>query len=192
MRYNNSERFTRSTARRFGIRRAPRRAASPFRASRTMSSAAASPPWPMDGPRGRRHVRLLVRRRQPRLVLRSGDGRLRPVPEHGGRPLVRDRHDARRRPHHGVLRTDAQRWTRTKRWRSTISETPAPDGAARSPRPSSRRFTRECALLPNGKVFYTGHGSGGSNANGWIFDPVGRRPGHPRFRRLGTGPTARP
>jgi fibronectin type 3 domain-containing protein len=28
------------------------------------------------------------------------------------------------------------------------------------------------ALLPNGKVFYTGHGSGGSNANGWIFDPA--------------------
>jgi subtilase family serine protease len=27
------------------------------------------------------------------------------------------------------------------------------------------------ALLPNGKVFYTGHGSGGSNANGWMFDP---------------------
>ena len=28
------------------------------------------------------------------------------------------------------------------------------------------------ALLPNGKVFYTGHGSGMSNANGWIFDPA--------------------
>jgi hypothetical protein len=28
------------------------------------------------------------------------------------------------------------------------------------------------ALLPNGKVFYTGHGSGTSNANGWIFDPA--------------------
>ena len=30
------------------------------------------------------------------------------------------------------------------------------------------------ALLPNGKVFYTGHGSGGSNANGWVFDPATR------------------
>ena len=30
------------------------------------------------------------------------------------------------------------------------------------------------ALLPNGKVFYSGHGSGGSSANGWIFDPVAR------------------
>jgi len=29
-------------------------------------------------------------------------------------------------------------------------------------------------LLPNGKVFYTGHGSGGSNANGWMFDPAVR------------------
>lgn len=28
------------------------------------------------------------------------------------------------------------------------------------------------ALLPNGKVFYTGQGSGGSNANSWIFDPT--------------------
>src|SRR5260370_32173663 len=28
------------------------------------------------------------------------------------------------------------------------------------------------ALLPNGKVFYTGQGSGGSNANSWIFDPA--------------------
>jgi hypothetical protein len=26
-------------------------------------------------------------------------------------------------------------------------------------------------LLPNGNVFYTGHGSGSSNANGYIFDP---------------------
>ena len=26
-------------------------------------------------------------------------------------------------------------------------------------------------LLPNGKVFYTGHGSGTSSANGWVFDP---------------------
>ncbi len=29
-------------------------------------------------------------------------------------------------------------------------------------------------LLPGGKVFYTGHGSGGSNANGYFFDPVAR------------------
>lgn len=28
------------------------------------------------------------------------------------------------------------------------------------------------ALLPNGKVFYTGQGSGGPNANSWIFDPT--------------------
>jgi Galactose oxidase-like, Early set domain len=28
------------------------------------------------------------------------------------------------------------------------------------------------ALLPNGRVFFTGHGSGGSTGNGWIFDPV--------------------
>jgi fibronectin type 3 domain-containing protein len=27
-------------------------------------------------------------------------------------------------------------------------------------------------VLPNGKVFYTGHGSGTSNANGWTFDPA--------------------
>jgi hypothetical protein len=27
-------------------------------------------------------------------------------------------------------------------------------------------------LLPGGKVFYTGHGSGDSNANAWIFDPA--------------------
>jgi fibronectin type 3 domain-containing protein len=27
-------------------------------------------------------------------------------------------------------------------------------------------------LLPSGKVFYTGHGSGNSNANSWFFDPV--------------------
>ena len=27
-------------------------------------------------------------------------------------------------------------------------------------------------LLPNGKVFYTGQGWGGSNANSWIFDPA--------------------
>jgi len=27
-------------------------------------------------------------------------------------------------------------------------------------------------VLPSGKVFYTGHGSGASNANGWIFDPA--------------------
>jgi len=30
------------------------------------------------------------------------------------------------------------------------------------------------AVLPNGKVFYTGHGTGTSNANGWIFDPSPR------------------
>jgi len=30
------------------------------------------------------------------------------------------------------------------------------------------------ALLPNGNVFYTGHGSGTSNANGWMFDPSAR------------------
>ena len=28
------------------------------------------------------------------------------------------------------------------------------------------------ALLPNGTVFYTAHGSGGSNANAWIFNPT--------------------
>src|SRR5262249_22678201 len=28
------------------------------------------------------------------------------------------------------------------------------------------------ALLPNGNVFYTGHGSGTSNANGYIFNPT--------------------
>ena len=27
-------------------------------------------------------------------------------------------------------------------------------------------------LLPGGRVFYTGHGSGNSNANAWIFDPA--------------------
>ena len=27
-------------------------------------------------------------------------------------------------------------------------------------------------LLPGGRVFYTGHGSGTSNANAWIFDPA--------------------
>src|SRR5260370_31319792 len=27
------------------------------------------------------------------------------------------------------------------------------------------------ALLPSGKVFYTGQGSGGSNANSWLLDP---------------------
>src|SRR5436305_12885551 len=27
-------------------------------------------------------------------------------------------------------------------------------------------------LLPSGKVFYTGHGSGTSSANAWIFDPA--------------------
>ena len=27
-------------------------------------------------------------------------------------------------------------------------------------------------LLPGGRVFYTGHGSGASNANAWIFDPA--------------------
>ena len=29
-------------------------------------------------------------------------------------------------------------------------------------------------LLPNGKVFYTGQGSGGRNSTGWIFDPVAK------------------
>jgi len=29
-------------------------------------------------------------------------------------------------------------------------------------------------LLPNGKVFYSGQGSGGTNPTGWIFDPVPR------------------
>jgi len=28
------------------------------------------------------------------------------------------------------------------------------------------------ALLPNGKVFYTGQGSGSASANGWMFDPA--------------------
>jgi galactose oxidase len=28
------------------------------------------------------------------------------------------------------------------------------------------------SLLPNGTVFYTGQGSGGSNANSWIFNPA--------------------
>ena len=29
-------------------------------------------------------------------------------------------------------------------------------------------------LLPNGKVFYSGQGSGGTDPTGWIFDPVPR------------------
>ena len=28
------------------------------------------------------------------------------------------------------------------------------------------------ALLPSGKVFYTGQGSGGRNPNSWLFDPA--------------------
>jgi len=42
--------------------------------------------------------------------------------------------------------------------------------------PTSEPFTPplypRIALLPSGKVFYTGQGSGGSNANSWIFDPT--------------------
>ncbi len=42
--------------------------------------------------------------------------------------------------------------------------------------PTSLPFTPplypRLALLPNGKVFYTGQGSGNSNANSWIFDPA--------------------
>ena len=43
----------------------------------------------------------------------------------------------------------------------------APTTAPFSPPLYPREF-----LLPNGKVFYTGHGSGTSSSSGWIFDPV--------------------
>jgi len=38
--------------------------------------------------------------------------------------------------------------------------------------PSPPPLYPRLALLPSGKVFYTGHGSGTSNANAWIFDPA--------------------
>jgi Domain of unknown function (DUF1929)/PKD domain len=48
-------------------------------------------------------------------------------------------------------------------------------GAGWSP-PTSVPFTPplypRVGLLPGGKVFYTGHGSGTSNASAWIFDPA--------------------
>ena len=48
-------------------------------------------------------------------------------------------------------------------------------GAGWSP-PTSVPFTPplypRLSLLPNGKMFYTGQGSGGSNANSWMFDPT--------------------
>ncbi len=48
-------------------------------------------------------------------------------------------------------------------------------GAGWNP-PTSVPFTPplypRLALLPGGRVFYTGHGSGTSNANAWIFDPA--------------------
>src|SRR6266496_4805205 len=48
-------------------------------------------------------------------------------------------------------------------------------GAGWNP-PTSVPFTPplypKLALLPSGRVFYTGHGSGTSSANAWIFDPA--------------------
>src|SRR4030095_9937752 len=38
--------------------------------------------------------------------------------------------------------------------------------------PSALRFYPRLELLPGGKVFYTGHGSGTSSANAWIFNPA--------------------
>jgi fibronectin type 3 domain-containing protein len=45
----------------------------------------------------------------------------------------------------------------------------APTSAPFSPPLYPRMYT-----LPSGNVFYTGHGSGGSNGNGWVFDPVAK------------------
>ena len=64
-------------------------------------------------------------------------------------------------------------------------------GSTRSRAPFTPPLYPRMALLPNGKVFYTGHGSGGSNASGWIFDPVaqdldGLRPDRPENRTYGT------
>src|SRR4030095_4230508 len=38
--------------------------------------------------------------------------------------------------------------------------------------PTSLPLYPRMALLPSGSVFYTGHGSGSSNANGYIFNPA--------------------
>ena len=78
--------------------------------STTTCSAAARPTLPD----GRALVvggtsRLLFHRREPRLILRSADGAVRPVAEHGGWPLVRHCHDARRWAGHGVLRARPDR-----------------------------------------------------------------------------------
>ena len=58
-----------------GTRRAPPRAASRCRTSTTTSSAAARRPARRADARGRGHVRLLLHRREPRLVLRPRDGK---------------------------------------------------------------------------------------------------------------------
>ncbi len=52
-----------------------------------------------------------------------------------------------------------------------IGSTGAGWSSPTSPAPFVPPLYPRMALLPNGKVFYTGHGSGGSNTNGWMFDP---------------------
>ena len=52
------------------------------------------------------------------------------------------------------------------------ARTPEPAGPLRPSAPFSPPLYPRMALLPSGKVFYTGQGSGGRSANGWIFDPA--------------------
>ena len=143
-------------------------------------------------PRGRRYVRLLFHRRQPRLVLRSRNGTLRPVPEHGGRPLVRDcdRRSATAASWRSPERSSLVE--RTTRWRSTASEAPEPVG---SPRLRLRPSFRPCTLA--WRCFRTATSSTRGTEAVCRTPTAGcsirrRGPGRPRFRRLGTGATARP
>ena len=74
----------------------------------------------------------------------------------------------------GLLRSAADRRHQQHASRSTTSRTRAPAGAARSAAPFTPPLYPRMWVLPNGRVFYSGHGSGGSNSSGWIFDPVAR------------------
>ena len=182
----------RATARRFGIRRAPRRAASPFSTSLTTSSAVAPPSCPMD-------VAFVVGGTSDYSF--TGDNRASFFDPATGRfvqsqSMVDGRWYATATTL-GDGRIMAFSGLKLSGGTNNTVEiygigTPEPVGAARvPPRPSFR----PCTLV--WRCFRTARSSTRGTEVVGRTPTAGcsirrRRPGHPRFRRLGTGPTARP
>ena len=162
----------RATARRFGIRRAPRRAASPFSTSPTTSSVVAPPSCPMDVTSWSAALptTLSPATTAPRSSIRQRDASSSPRAwwMAAGTRLPPTLGDGRIMAFSG-LKLAVERTTTVEIY--GIGSAGAGWSSPSFPAPFVPPLYPRMALLPNGKVFHTGHGSGRSNANGWMFDP---------------------